>query len=91
MVFSTDDDDETDPRRGMCFSTDDPVPEEEKKEQPARTMISTTTMITTNTFKEPSGAPVPSVELTSTRVGTNNPAFSRLPVADKHLLIAKHM
>ena len=78
----------------MVFSTDDPLPEEEKKEeQPARTMI------TTNTFKEPSNPPS-QVELTSRRVGTNtsstyvwtnNPAFSRLPVADKHLLIAQHM
>ena len=46
FVFSTDDDVE-DMGRGMVFSTDDdPLPEEEKKEQPARTMI------TTNTFKE---------------------------------------
>jgi len=69
----------------MVFSTDDPVVEVNKMNPPARTMI------TTNTFKDQQQQNQPPADHTSRRVGTNNPAFSRLPIADKHLLIAKHM
>ena len=33
----------------------------------------------------------PLVELSSTKVGTNNRAFSNLPVAEQHLIIAQKM
>ena len=75
MVFSTDDDDCYDPRQGMVFSTDDPVPEKSADAKPKTFEI-------INTFKEKP------VELTSSRAGTNNPAYSRLPVEDRHLIIA---
>lgn len=78
LVFSTDDD-PADPRQGHIFSTDDHLPEEEKKE---------TTMIKTDQAKT-QPAIAYKVELTSTSVGSNK--FSKLPVADQHLIIAKKM
>lgn len=50
----------------------------------ANNPLTKTTMSTTNTFKMK-----PAVELVSKKAGTNNPAFSRLPVEDRHLIIAK--
>lgn len=52
----------------------------------ANNPLTKTTMSTTNTFKMK-----PAVELVSKKAGTNNPAFSRLPVEDRHLIIANQM
>ena len=45
-------------------------------------------MIVTNTFKDAKKA---NVELVSSKAGTNNPAFSTLPIEERHLLIARQM
>ena len=83
-----------DPRGGFVFSTDDDpqqiAPKEEVKV--AKAAQAATTMITTSGISTSTGA-TPAVEpqMVSSRVGTNNPAFSRMPLEAKHMIIAQQM
>jgi hypothetical protein len=84
-----------DPRGGgMIFSTDDVIAddsqpakvvtsqEEEKKEETPKTMMIVTT-------EEPAAEKKAAPVMTSSKVvGTNNPAHSRMPVEQRHYIIA---
>ena len=87
MIFSTDDDPRG--RPGLDFSTEESSGVEESK-----AAASSTTMISTSASGGKAQVQTmiaPKVELCSSKVGTNNRAFSRLPIADQHLIIAKQM
>jgi len=89
-----------DPRNGFVLSTEDPPHE------PEPILVTSTTMFHEEEKKEEekkedeASKPQPTMistkgskmdDMVSSRVGTNNPAFSRMAIEQRHLLIAQEM
>ena len=77
-----------DPRsRDFCLDTDDSAPDQTPIAQPGQENQTVAKTIITTTAVPNKGNP----EMVSSKVGTNNPAFSRLPIEQRHLIIAQQM